>query len=179
MTHHACKDLAAALLALGLASAGCAAGPLTPEPPTPAELEAGIAADLDALRALDVVEVGGLVMRLPTEATACYGLPCNDADRARWTAERQAQAARLAELAAQATDAAEDAAATAPPPAEVEAAVAALRDLQIVEVGALIHAEPASQPECYNLPCPSDVAAAEAANARRAAAVVAIAARVR
>ena len=179
MGHHARTDLAGALLALGLASAGCAAGPLTTEAPAPADLEASITADLDALRALDVVEVGGLIMRLPAEATACYGVPCNDADRARWTAERQTQAKRLADLVEHAVAATDDVGATTPPPAEVDLALTALHGLQIVDVGDLIRTEPANNPECYNLPCASDRAAADLANAHRAAEAVAIAASMR
>src|SRR3954470_20779199 len=55
-------------------------------------LEAAIEQDLGVVRALDVIEVGNLIMRLPEEATRCYGAPCTDEDKVLWSAERQEQA---------------------------------------------------------------------------------------
>ena len=44
----------------------------------------------------------------------------------------------------------------------------ALRSLDIVTIGELIVAQPSNNPNCYNLPCPSDVQAADATNLDRA-----------
>ena len=154
--------------------AGCAGTSPEPVAPlAPVALEAQISTDVAALRALHAFEVGDLVMRLPSEATACYGLPCNEADRARWASERNEQALRLHAFVAEASAATPTAA--APTAAEVAQSLEAIASLQIVSVSALADAQPANNPECYNLPCSSDVAAADAENAERHAHLVAIA----
>lgn len=176
MAHDVRWNLAAPVVAIGLAAAGCVGSTQAQvaAPATSAELEAQIETDLASLRSLEAFEVGRLVMHLPEQATACYGLPCNDQDRALWDSERQAQGERLHDLVARALPAASHVAGTAPDEATVSAALESLRSLEIVEVGALVQTTPANSPECYNLPCPADRAAADAANARAEAVVVAI-----
>jgi hypothetical protein len=44
-----------------------------------------------------------------------------------------------------------------------------------VEVFGLVEEVPQNNPYCYNLPCPDDIAAAEAINCQRATALAAIA----
>ena len=179
MAHHVRWEITGAALAIGLTAAGCAGATPAPEAPSPEALEASIDADLGSLRALEVLEVGQLVMRLPAEATACYGLPCNEDDRVLWTNERRTQATRLADLVDRALPAAERAGTTAPAPSELDSALEALGALHIVEVGEMVRVVPANNAECYSLPCPSDVAAAESTNAHNAAVIVAIAASLR
>jgi hypothetical protein len=174
--------------ALGLLAgcSGTAPGPTTSEPVTtdpttvapvsPEALEAAITEDIEALRALDVVDVGRLVMRLPEEATRCYGYPCTDEDKALWNAEREVQAERLNTLVERAVPAVGDAdTSKTPSESEVDASLKSLRALEIVEVGDLLVTTPKNTPECYNLPCPADIKAAEAENAKRRARVVALA----
>ena len=89
-------------LSLGI---GCAGAPATPTP-TPAEVNAAIEADLARLSALDVVNAYQLVLKLPAEATACYGVPCPGSEwQAAYDTERARQAARLDKLVAVAENA--------------------------------------------------------------------------
>jgi hypothetical protein len=153
-----------------------AGAPQALSPEASKALEAAIEQDLAALRALDVVEVGRLVMRLPEEAMRCYGLPCTDEDKPLFDAERQEQAERLHAFVADAIPAVKSAdLAAAPSDAEVDASLASLRALEIVTVGALIVTHPENKKECYNLACPADVEAANAENAARRSRVVALA----
>jgi hypothetical protein len=173
-------SLAAAAFGFGT---GC--GPSDPAPqkpsgsspaPAPAandpvqQVDASIQQSLDRLSALQIFSVGGLVLNLPAAATACYSIPCSGDTQgwAEYHAERARQAPRLAALAAQAEDC-NSGHCYVSIPTSVDEAVSALDALQIVEVGGLIQAQPKNNPDCYNLPCPSDQAAAEAENNRRAA----------
>jgi hypothetical protein len=140
----------------------------TPAPRTRAELEAEAEAGLARLRALEVVEVRGLVLDLPAAASQCYGLCWNDATYGpAIVAEYQRQLPRLSKLADigervltnsyPTTDKVED----APP------AIAWLEKLEIVELGQLLTVEPAKNPSCYSLPCQSDIDKARATNEAR------------
>ena len=56
----------------------------------------------------------------------------------------------------------------------LEQRIEALNALAIVEVAGLVEARPANQPQCYNLPCPADVEAANRENSARVSQVFAI-----
>jgi hypothetical protein len=138
---------------------------------TPAEA-AAVVADLrdhmQRLQNLKVVEVYTLDVAIP-EAANCYGgPPCNGLEsNPAVTAEYARQAPRLDRL----TEMAEALAASSELPAagpDASADIAALNGLQIVDFGTLVKVEPASSPNCYNLPCPEDVASAAAENQRHA-----------
>jgi hypothetical protein len=155
------------------ALAGCTvpvAGSSHPAPGEPAQGTADPLAHVDEnlarLQALDVFTVGQLVVDLPAEAYSCYG-PCPGSQPAIAAAQTKA-ATRLAELA----DSAEKAVSSPVPDAcaqpTIDANLAALAALRIVGVSGLIVTKPANNPQCYNLPCPADTAAAQAANCARA-----------
>jgi hypothetical protein len=119
-----------------------------------------------ALRALDVIEVGQLLVRLPTEAICPYNVPCDG-----WQDDIDAEVARqmprlraLTDITSAATQA------TYPESTDVAADLAKLRALEIVEIHDLIVDVPVASANCYNLVCPGDQARADSANqARRAA----------
>ena len=171
------RSAAGGLLAL-TALAGCgseASGPSGPQSPSyesPEQVEQSVQQSLDRLRALQTVEVRDLVVDLPAEARACYGLCAGWEER--YQAERARQAPRVARLAALAEAAAAD---TSLPPraiGEADAALQALAGLQIVDVAGLVEVQPANNPQCYNLPCPEDIDNAERANAAHVAQVFAL-----
>ena len=160
---HATGGLA---LALGL-GAGCGFTP-APAASEPSKVEASIEQSLDRLRALQTLEVGGLVMILPAEATSCYGVPCAGSAWVQPYRDEQArQAPRLEKLAVLAEETRHNAYLTPHDKSETAAAIEALNALQIVSVGALITVQPKNSLECYNLPCPADVQAADQENAKR------------
>jgi hypothetical protein len=146
---------------------------------TPAEAAAVVADlrdDMQRLQNLKVVEVFTLDVAIP-EAANCYGgAPCDGFEsNAAVTAEYARQAPRLAQL----TQLAETLAGSSELPTadpDVTADIAALNGLKIVDFGALVKVEPASSPNCYNLPCPEDVASANAANQHHADVVHSLAA---
>ena len=156
--------------------ATAASQPVAPAPLSPAEVDTSIRQSLDRLRSLEIVNVGRLVMNLPSEATACYGLPCPGGP---WVAptelERARQAPRLAKLAELAVAESRDAGLSPAPAGAAAAAVAALADLKIVEVAGLVLASPRYSGHCYGI-CPEDQAVADRENGLRAARVQAIAA---
>jgi hypothetical protein len=163
-------------LALAVGLGGCN-GQSTPEKPAPtpqrttAQVDAAIDASLQRLRALQVYDVERLVLDVPGDDGACYGLPCpgptTDAARARQE-PRLARLATLAEAVHARTDL----------PAhtldETAAAAAALSALRIVQVTRLVEVQPKSSPECYNLPCPGDEATAQQQNERAVAEAFAV-----
>jgi hypothetical protein len=171
-------------LALGITGCGVAhnepaASAVTPAPdltqtraapsgPTDAQVDASIEDSLTRINALQLFSVEGLVLNLPAQARECYNLPCPN-DAASWAAyhaERARQAPRLAKLAEQA-EICNSGNCYISTPTSADEAVQALNALQIVTIGELIQTQPANNPECYNLPCPSDTAAAEIENNRR------------
>jgi hypothetical protein len=172
------KTASGMTLVLGLLGGGCATDTPPPTETTTATL-AESEPDLARLRALEAFDVGPLELALPGEATACYGLPCPGWEE-RVGVEVARQLPRLAELTRVAEDARAEAYgdAAAPSTAEVDAALASLRELHVVRVGELLVAQPATDPYCYNLPCPEDIEAARVENAERAAFVTRLAARL-
>ena len=152
-------------LALGTA-AGCGPDAAEAAPPA-AEIQEvtstlTAAASIDKLRALQVFEVGELILKNPSELYACYSLPCPGTDAAR-------QAHRVATLATKAVAAAAKAApAGACADGQIDANLTALRALKILKVGDLIREKPANNPRCYNLPCTEDIEKAKAVTCERA-----------
>jgi hypothetical protein len=132
------------------------------------EAMANVEVNLERLRALSVFEVRDLVVKQPGEADNCYGLPCSDTSGT--AAERESRAAlRLARLADAAENAVNSAYAATQCIERVDLNLAALRDLEVVDVGEFMRIEPANNPYCYNLPCGEDLEAAAVANEARAA----------
>ena len=135
---------------------------------TGAEALAAVDDNLQRLRDLAVFEVGDLIVDLPAEATNCYGAPCPGSEDEILAAQTDA-AVRLANF----VDVAETAAASGYAAyacfSRVDVNLEALRALSIVEVGTFIEAQPQNNPNCYNLPCESDINAAAMLNETRAA----------
>jgi hypothetical protein len=161
-------------LSLGAGCGGAASGPPSTPPESPEKVEQSIQQSLDRIRALQVVDVSRLVLNLPAEATACYGLPCTEADRRLWEAERARQAPRVEKLASLAETAAHDSTLAPRDMSEKDAALKALAGLAVVEVYGLVETKPANNYQCYNTPCVSDVEAANRINGARVAQVFAI-----
>jgi hypothetical protein len=162
------NDPSAAAPAAGAAPAP-AASAAAPSPRTRAELEAAAATDLARLRALMIVDVGDLVLDLPDASSACYGGTCPaDVWDRMVTDEYARQVPRLDALTGLG---ARTVANMYPVPGSLSVAaqdVAALDALAIVHVRGLLVAQPASNPICYNTPCPEDVQAAAQTTSFRA-----------
>src|SRR5258706_2042805 len=129
------------LVALGVGvTVGCGGGAATPTAPEPPveKVEQSIQQSFDRLNALHVVSAARLVLDLPAEATACYGLPCDPASEQRYNAERARQAPRLEQLVSFAEVAARGAYVAMRDKSESEAAIRALNGLAVVEVTALV-----------------------------------------
>ena len=135
-----------------------------PEPTSTAQ--ATVDENLTRLRALKVVTVGDLIVKLPAEATNCYG-PCPGSEAVVAKAKDDA-AMRLDKLADIAESAAKTPVADACADATIDQNIAALKTLQIVDVQGLIKEEPKNNPNCYSLPCPADIEAAKAITCERA-----------
>lgn len=182
---------ASVVLALGLG--GCGLAPVKEEPvkeqvtatargPAPvrgtaagnttddAAVSASIQKSLDRLNALQLFTVEGLVMDLPANSSDCYGVPCpgDTEGKAAWSAERERQAARLDKLATQAELCNQSGNCYIFTPGSADEALQAINGLKIVHAGTLVTAQPANNPSCYNLPCQSDIDAANAENQERA-----------
>jgi hypothetical protein len=137
------------------------------------EAVANIDKNLERLRSLEVVGVGELIVKLPEEATNCYG-PCPGFEDVIADAEKDA-AERLQSLATVAEAAVKTPAQDACAAASIDANLAALRGLEVVEVEGLLKAEPKNNPNCYNLPCQEDIDAAQAITCERAGKLASIA----
>jgi hypothetical protein len=127
-------------------------------------------AHLDQLAALEVFTVGNMLARYPMGALNCYGVcPQFEAEIAQANVQASERLAALAEHSA----AAIQANATVDPgvcePEAIEANLAALRALEVVEVGEFLALVPNNNPNCYNVPCPEDEAAAQQGTCERAA----------
>jgi hypothetical protein len=152
--------------------ASAPSSPPSPSHESPEQVEQSVQHSLARLRALQIVEVGDLVLDLPAEAQACYGV-CPGWEE-RYQAERARQAARAERLASLAEAAAADSALAPREWSEAAVALQALAGLQIVEVSGLVEAKPANNPECYYQPCPADIDAADRLNASHVAQVFAV-----
>jgi hypothetical protein len=155
-------------IAIGLGGCGSGAPPASMS--DPAQVDASIQQSFDRLQALQIFAAESLVLNLPAEATACYNLPCpNSPWWQPYRDERARQAPRLATLAQAAEQANANAALQPVDMSQADAALQAITDLQVVVVGGLIQAQPQNNPLCYNLPCASDVQAAQQENQLRVA----------
>jgi hypothetical protein len=183
------ERLARRLVMLFALAAGCGTaseGNETPTPTptpdvyqaTPAELNAAVKEDLARLRSLSVVSVGGLVLSQEAQAASCYSAPCELSDSDPVIADYRRQQPRLRRLldAAQAAIGARELPEVTP--AQTQADLAALESLRIVTLQGLVTVAPATQANCYGLPCPEDIARADAENRRRAGAAHVLAAEV-
>ncbi|MGQ0508638.1 MAG: hypothetical protein ACT4TC_25340 [Myxococcaceae bacterium] len=134
-----------------------------------AALNQAVQQSLDRLNALQLFSADRLVMKLPANATDCYGVPCpgDTAGQSAYDAELARQAARLSKLADQA-ESCNSGNCYIFTPNSADEAVQALNSLEIVQVGSLLVAQPKNNPNCYNLPCESDIQAANEENQRRA-----------
>jgi hypothetical protein len=171
------------VVGVGAAQVGCG-GTSEPTPPgvkgDPKQVETSIEDSLSRLAALDIVEAVELASALPAEATACYGVPCPGSEWVqKYQDERARQAPRLAKLVAIAEAVAADESIAPGDPKDAGAALSALTSLQVVDAEALVLVQPANNPDCYNLPCPADQAAAETTNGKHVAEVFAIADRAK
>jgi hypothetical protein len=124
-------------------------------------IAASINADLARLQALQVITAPTILLDLPAEATACYGSPCEDSWVEPFWAEHARQAKRLHQFADIAEATAPTVARGAHDKSEAEEAIATLDALHLIAGAALVEAAPANNPECYHVPCLSDVAAAD------------------
>jgi len=178
---------AAGGLVVTLGLGGCSTGtPATTGPTVQADKPAQSAADrqvlntqidqdLSRLNELQVIHSGQLLVDLPSEATACYGVPCPGSSWVQpyWD-ERAHQAARLHTLANLATTTMPTVSIGDHVKSEADAALSALSALSLIEGASLIEAQPASNVNCYSLACPSDIAAADQATALNVAKVFAL-----
>ena len=123
--------------------------------------------NLALLENLDVFSVGQLLLDVPNEAFNCYG-PCPDWEDEIAEAELEA-ASRLSVFADLALEASACVSVPYPFPEDrIDSNLEALRDLEIVGIGALIEDEPEVTGNCYHLPCPEEIAAADERNNDRA-----------
>jgi hypothetical protein len=130
--------------------------------------------NIGRLHALAVFEVGALIVDAPEGAYSCYGVCPQFKDEV--AAAEAKSAARLDRLVAAATSAKPDPSPAACERAAIDRNLAALRDLKIVQVLALVEEKPKSSPQCYNNPCAEDIAAAQAKTCERAGRLAGIAA---
>jgi hypothetical protein len=125
-------------MVLGLATLACGAVAAdeqkTKTPTTPGQALESIDASVAQLHKLQIFEVGRLVSSVPQSAFACYGVPCDEAERKQYDDDLIRQAPRLAKLAELATEAHDRKIAPAAAADAPAAAARALNDLAIVEV---------------------------------------------
>jgi hypothetical protein len=187
------ESLARRLVLLwGLTVAGCGGAGPGPEPtstvdPAPTAgttpvvdtltgdaLVLAIEADMQRLAELSAVSVDGLVVHT-SEGGACYVYPCQAAQSGSpLEADYQRQEARLLALDALAASVA-GARDTLAPATDTNADLAALRALQIVQLGGLVTVPQPTTGNCYSLPCADDIARVQVENQRRAAVLHALA----
>jgi hypothetical protein len=138
---------------------------------------ARVAVDLEALEALQLVEVEDIALTDAMKPGNCYGVcPDDEARMARYV-EQAERLHALVDLAHDDVDAfgpcytrASDI---------VDQSVAAIEALAIVELGDLVLEEAAPDPNCYNLPCGDELARVEEINERRALTLFHLAERAR
>jgi hypothetical protein len=142
---------------------------------SPAQVAAAIDENLAKLRALEIFEVGDLIAEMPAEALNCYGpKPCAGSEPA-VDAARATAAERLTSFTGHVLAAAATPYDSYACEANIEVNLEALRSLRVVDVGSFLRSEPANSMFCYNMPCQSDIDAANAANHDRAAQLESIA----
>jgi len=162
-------------MSLGALASGCSHNPDALGDVQPADVYDGVQdidANLSRLAALDVFEVGDLVLVAPEGAFNCYG-PCPGYEN--WEDEARLEAAaRLGEFTAAAERAAVDPEDYAQH--EIEASLESLRNLQLVEIGDMIQSvAPPNSANAYSAPNEEDILTAMAENEARADRLQAIA----
>jgi hypothetical protein len=138
-----------------------------------------VEANLASLRELRIFEVRGII-DVP-EGANCYGLPC-PGEELQFFESKQKAARRLGEFTSTAIHAAASPASDAYAPQTgpvAEHNLQSLKDLKVVALGGLILEEPKNNPNCYNVPCETDRAAADEINRDRACRLASIAAAFR
>jgi hypothetical protein len=135
-----------------------------------AEMRQHIDEDLARLRALDIIDVRQLVMKLPAEATACYGQPCTEAGAAALDSELARQSTRLHKLVAVAESVKEQRDVPEHGSSDERQAADALGKLAIVEVRGLLLTRPSNDHSPYG-----GMGTLEALNRRRVSVAFAIA----
>jgi hypothetical protein len=132
------------------------------------EVDAELAESRERLAALEILDVGALIVAVPMGAQNCYG-PCEDDPAGQaWMQAHTRQVDRFHDLVATAEELAQETTTTARW-ADAERAVQALAELEIVEIQSIHH----ESPNCYVGLCPGDpkraavlVALAESTRAR-------------
>lgn len=131
--------------------------------------------NLAKLASLNLFEVGKLLTDTEGASGSCYGVPCPE--------EREATelllATKLDTLVALSHDLTPAPSACSPRTVDAKTAshLGVLDQLNVIEIGAFLKAEPANNPMCYNYPCAEDIAAAEASNCDKAGRLETLAAR--
>lgn len=131
------------------------------------KMEASVKQSLESLNALQLFVASGLVEKQPIISSNCYVCSVDEAVQEASDAELIRQEARLAKLLEQALEC-NSGNCYLFRPNSADEAVQALNALEIVKVESLVVAQPKNNPECYNLPCPSDIEAAKSENEHRA-----------
>jgi hypothetical protein len=134
----------------------------------------GINKDLARLKQLDVVSIGWLVVP-GADASSCYVHPCEAAKTDPVLAADYARQAPRLHAVADMGEAIAAVSAALPPATDTAADLTALQALQLVDQWALVTVAQPTTGSCYSLPCPDDIAAVKAENARRAAVLHALA----
>ncbi|HVU03156.1 MAG TPA: hypothetical protein VHE30_15455 [Polyangiaceae bacterium] len=124
--------------------------------------------NLERLRALDVFEVGSVIAPASSYCTTpcadpLWGRTATDLERFTNAAETAAQTPSFSYACTE----------------DVDLNLTTLRALGVVDIGAILVATPANNPNCYNLPCQSDIDAAGQLNYLRDAKLEAIAVAVK
>ena len=142
-------------------------------PPRVAHAVQSVEESLAQLRALQIFAVYGDI-----EKRNCYAGPCIEDPSTAFELGAPAEA-RVEDFTAAAVEAAAHPLSDAYQSFEGQVAqdnLVFLRSLQVAEIGELIVAQPQNNPNCYNLPCPSDAKAAADINRDRADRLASIAA---
>jgi len=149
---------------IGLLGCTVQTEPAAAAPPAAAPAQtADVATNLAKLRALQIFEVGDVIVRTPQSGN-CYGFPCaSDIEAAKAKA-----AARLRDFTNKTVTAAASPPAQGVTEAQANAMLEQLRALDVVTIGKLLVEAPKNNPNCYNVPCPADKEAAAKINAARA-----------
>lgn len=131
--------------ALGL-SVGCAT--------TSPYISAGAEDDIARINALDIVQVGALIVDAPEGYGNCYG-PCPGDEELleEETLQQEARLAQLTEVAEAAAQAGAEGGEDACSPVNIEENLDALDALRIVEVEGLAASWPEGEANCYGYPC--------------------------
>jgi hypothetical protein len=127
--------------------------------------------NLARINALEVVEVSGMIVQYPEGSMNCYGICPGFEDE---VAEAECDAAEKVAAIAIVAEAADVEPVENFDSEVVDADLARLAALEVVDVERFVEAIPENNPECYNMPCQEDIEAADLANRERQATLRAI-----